>query len=74
MMKDVTTHAYRKPTIDRMRVKIVDLPTATDAELFNLRQAHVGEIRDVGPRVGEYLLACGYAEPCDGEGAPQPCH
>jgi len=73
-MKEIQTHAYLKPTVDRMLVKIVEVPSALDAELFNLRRAHVGEIRDVGPRVGEYLLACGYAEPFDDHGAPRHCH
>jgi hypothetical protein len=48
-----------------MRVRIVKLPTGKDLELLGPSYFTVGEIRDVGPRMAEYLLACGYAEPCD---------
>lgn len=51
-----------------MRVKIVQLPAVddTDAKLFDLSQFRIGEIRDVGTRMAEYLLASGYAVPYEG--------
>lgn len=49
-----------------MRVKIVKLPVGKDADLFGPSNFRLGEIRDVGPRMAEFLLASGYAEPYDG--------
>ena len=66
MPQALKARAYQNATVVGMRVKIVKLPVGNDAELFGPSNLRVGEIRDVGPRMAEFLLACGYAEPYDG--------
>ena len=66
MPKVIRARAYQNATIGGMRVKIVKLPVGADADLFGPSNFRVGEIRDVGPRMAELLLACGSAEPYDG--------
>jgi hypothetical protein len=46
-----------------MRVRIVRTPTGRDAEFFDLSRFRVDEVYEVGPRLAEYLMACGFAEP-----------
>ena len=47
------------------RIRIVRVPTTLDGDIggLDLSQFEIGKIYDVGPRLGELLVAGGYAEP-----------
>lgn len=64
MSPDAKSTAYQSTTTG-VRVKFTKIPTAKDVEPFDLSRFHAGETYDVGPRLAEYLMACGYAEPAD---------
>lgn len=64
MPPDTKSTAYQSTTLG-VRVRIKKIPTATDAEQFDLSRFRVGETYEVGPRLAEYLMVCGYAEPVD---------
>jgi NADH:ubiquinone oxidoreductase subunit B-like Fe-S oxidoreductase len=48
-----------------MRVRMVKRPTTGDCDLegFDVSRFEVGEVYEVGPRLAELLIVCGYAEP-----------
>lgn len=64
MSPDTKSTAFQSTT-SGVRVRIKKIPTTNDAEQFDLSRFRVGEIYDVGLRLAEYLMACGYAEPAD---------
>ena len=48
-----------------MRVRITKPPSKSDCDLegFDVSRFVVGQVYDVGARLGELLILCGYAEP-----------
>jgi hypothetical protein len=48
-----------------VRVRIIKPPTSDDCDLegFDVSRFEIGKVYDVGPRLGELLIVCGYAEP-----------
>jgi hypothetical protein len=48
-----------------LRVRILKAPKIGDCDLkgFGVSRFEVGQIYDIGQRLAELLLACGYAEP-----------
>jgi len=48
-----------------LRVRITKLPRSEDCDLegFDVSRFEVGNVYEVGPRLGELLIVCGYAEP-----------
>jgi hypothetical protein len=47
-----------------LRIRIVEPPphASHDLEGFDVSQFEVGQVYDIGPRLGELLVICGYAE------------
>ena len=47
-----------------MRIRIVKLPNPGDCDLegFDVSKFEVGKVYETGPRLGELLMACGYAQ------------
>jgi len=48
-----------------VRIRILQRPTAGDSDLegFDVAGFNVGQVYDVGPRLAELMIVCGYAEP-----------
>jgi hypothetical protein len=48
-----------------VRIRIIKRPTTGDCDLegFDVSHFQVGEVYDLGPRLAELLIVCGYAEP-----------
>jgi hypothetical protein len=47
-----------------VRVRITKPPSASDCDLegFDVSRFQVGQVYDLGPRLAELLVVCGYAE------------
>ena len=62
MTRNEKHFSYRTGTVaGAMRVKIVRMPAAKDADWLDTSRFQLGGTYEVGPKVAEYLLACGYA-------------
>jgi len=48
-----------------MRIKLIKKPSAKEAEWFDVSNFEVGKIYDVGLRLAEYLIVCGFARDAD---------
>ena len=48
-----------------LRIRMLQPPTAGDCDLqgFEVSRFEVGKVYEVGPRLAELLIVCGYAEP-----------
>jgi hypothetical protein len=43
-----------------LRIRIIRRPSAADVEGYDVRHFEVGEVYDVGPRLADLLVMCGY--------------
>ena len=46
-----------------LRIRIKKLPNRAESEPFDVAHFEVGKVYEVGPRLAEYLIVAGYAEP-----------
>lgn len=46
-----------------LRIRIKTLPNAAESEPFDVARFLVGNVYEVGPRLAEFLIVAGYAEP-----------
>jgi hypothetical protein len=50
-------------TGDRLRVRIIKIPDATQFELFDVSRFEVGQVYEIGTRLAELMMVDGCAEP-----------